>query len=219
MRNKNLGVIVGALVITGVLTAGMIQFFSPPGEEAALERGLLNKFKQTEEVEAANVETERTMVPADESADLEVIAVKNEIDASAPQDSLSVMQVDAQGAVAIGVSLVNLDNHPKDHLEFDVLMDTHSVDLEQYDLAQMSQLFLDGILYPVETMEWRITEGEGHHLRGRLIVIGTSLDSAVLEVADVLELKITELDDISTRVFRWEPIELASGEEGVSRDS
>ncbi|MDW7671561.1 MAG: hypothetical protein SCK57_09670 [Bacillota bacterium] len=189
MKNKNLGFILGAVVIMGVLTAGVVQYFSPPGEEAALERGLLNKFREVEEVEIAT------------------------------EDTLSAMQVEAQGAVAIGVSLVNLDNHPKDHLEFDVLMDTHSVDLEQYDLAGMSQLSLDGDLYPVETMEWRITEGEGHHLRGRLIVTGKSLDTAVLEVADAMELKIYELDGVSARVFRWEPIELANSEEGVSRDS
>lgn len=197
MKNKNLGFVLGVVIITGVLTAGVVQFFSPPGEEAALARGLLNDLKTTKTAETATVKIETA-----ETADI-----------------LSAMQVDAQGEVAIGVSLVNLDNHPKDHLEFDVLMDTHSVDLEQYDLALMSQLSLDGALYPVESMAWLITEGEGHHLRGRLILTGTSLDTAILEVADAMELKIIELDGINARVFRWESIELADSEEGVSRDS
>jgi len=224
MNNKSFGFMLGAVIITGVLTAGVVQFFSPPGEEAALARGLLNKLNSTEAVETATVETETL-----ETAESEGNAEENELNTTVPNesenklkdeaDTLSAMRVDAQGEVAIGVSLVNLDNHPKDHLEFDVLMDTHSVDLDQYDLALMSQLSLDGILYPVESMEWRVTEGEGHHLRGRLVLTGPLLDTAILEVADAMELKIVELDGVNARVFRWESVELADSQLGVSHDS
>ena len=53
-------------------------------------------------------------------------------------DAGGLTRSDEQGAVTVEVTPLNLDN-PSDQLEFDVLLDTHSVDLSM-DLATLATL-------------------------------------------------------------------------------
>ena len=77
-------------------------------------------------------------------------------------DSNELTRIDEQGAVVIEITPLNLDT-PMETLEFDVAMNTHSVDLSM-DLALLSTLSTDtGVT--IQAAKWDATPG-GHH-RGR----------------------------------------------------
>jgi len=78
-------------------------------------------------------------------------------------------RVDDQGAVVVEVTPLNLDT-ATDTLEFDVSMNTHSVDLRM-GLAQLATLSTDAGL-TIQATKWDATPG-GHHVPGKLIFPAT----------------------------------------------
>ena len=105
---------------------------------------------------------------------------------------------DAQGAVTVNVTPLNLDTL-SDQLEFDVALETHSVDLSM-DLATLATLTTDtGIA--VQATTWEAPRG-GHHVQGKLIFPATKDGKTILDDASKLTLKITNVDAPS-RVFEW----------------
>jgi hypothetical protein len=79
--------------------------------------------------------------------------------------SSELTRLDEQGAVIVEVTPLNLDTL-SDNLEFDVAMNTHSVDLSM-DLAAISVLTTDtGVT--IQAVKWDATPG-GHHVEGKLI--------------------------------------------------
>lgn len=117
-------------------------------------------------------------------------------DANATTD---LTRSDAQGAVTVDVTPLNLNN-PSDKLEFDVAMNTHSVDLSM-DLATLATLTTDtGIT--VQATLWDATPG-GHHVSGKLIFPATKDGKSILEGASKLTLTIINVDAPS-RVFEWQ---------------
>jgi hypothetical protein len=108
-------------------------------------------------------------------------------------------RMDEQGAVIFEVTPLNLGT-PADTLEFDVSMNTHSVDLSM-DLAQLATLSTDAGL-AVQSSKWDATPG-GHHVSGKLIFPSTQEAKSILEGASKLTLTIINVDAAS-RIFEWE---------------
>ena len=108
-------------------------------------------------------------------------------------------RIDEQGAVVFEVTPLNLGT-PADTLEFDVAMNTHSVDLSM-DLAALSTLST-GTGVRVQASKWDAVPG-GHHVEGTLIFPSAQDGVSILEGASQLTLTIVDVDALS-RVFDWE---------------
>jgi len=80
-----------------------------------------------------------------------------------------------------------------------VAMDTHSVDLDGFDLKTLARVRLDGGAWAAPTA-WDAPKG-GHHREGTLAF--ATLDRASLDAARIVELEIRDLATPS-RVLRWE---------------
>ncbi len=114
-------------------------------------------------------------------------------------DAGGLTRSDEQGAVTVEVTPLNLDN-PSDQLEFDVLLDTHSVDLSM-DLATLATLTTNtGVTIPATL--WDAPLG-GHHVEGKLIFPATEDGKPILEGATKLTLTILNVDAPS-RIFEWD---------------
>jgi hypothetical protein len=108
-------------------------------------------------------------------------------------------RIDEQGAVIVEVTPLNLGT-PADTLEFDVSMNTHSVDLSM-DLAQLATLSTDAGL-TVQASKWDAAPG-GHHVSGKLLFPSMQDTKSILEGASKLTLTIINVDATS-RIFEWE---------------
>src|SRR5574341_13620 len=114
-------------------------------------------------------------------------------------NSSELSRTDQQGAVVVEVTPVNLSS-PADALEFDVAMNTHSVDLSM-DLASLSTLSTDtGVT--IQAAKWDAIPG-GHHVSGKLIFPTMTDGKSILEGASKLTLIIVNVD-VASRVFEWE---------------
>jgi ABC-type transport system substrate-binding protein len=117
----------------------------------------------------------------------------------APISTDSSTRIDQQGAVIVEVTPLN-PGTPADTLEFDIVMNTHSVDLSM-DLATLAILTTDtGVT--VQATTWDAPLG-GHHVSGKLIFPSTKDGKSILEGASKLTITIINLDALS-RVFEWE---------------
>jgi hypothetical protein len=108
-------------------------------------------------------------------------------------------RLDEQGAVIFEVTPLNLGT-PADTLDFDVAMNTHSVDLSM-DLATLSTLSTD-IGVTVQASKWDATPG-GHHVEGTLIFPSEKDGKPILDGASKLTLTIVNVD-APARIFEWE---------------
>jgi len=108
-------------------------------------------------------------------------------------------RTDDQGAVVFAVTALNLDSAGAT-LDFEVVMETHSVDLG-WDLAALAVLRTDSG-QEVQATAWPI--GSGHHYSGTLSFPSTQSDGEpILDGALVLTLSILGTD-VPERVFVWE---------------
>ena len=107
-------------------------------------------------------------------------------------------QYDDQGAVEVTVTPLNL-NAPNGSLNFNVGLNTHSVDLSM-DLALLSTLEADNGL-GVQAASWDAPRG-GHHVSGVLSFPLTSDGALMLEGASQVILRIQDVD-APERKFSW----------------
>ena len=116
-----------------------------------------------------------------------------------PVPSADLARSDAQGAVEFVVTPLNLAS-PGETLDFDVSMNTHSVNLA-WDLAAQSTLATDTGL-EVNGTSWPV--GNGHHYAGTLTFPAKTTDGKpLLEGAQKLTLTIKDAD-APERVFEWD---------------
>ncbi len=104
---------------------------------------------------------------------------------------------DSQGSVDFSVIPLNLES-PGEAIEFDVSMNTHSVDLA-WDLASLSTLTTDTGL-SVGGLSWPVANG--HHVRGVLTFPAAVDGTSLLEGATEVTLVIREAA-APERVFSW----------------
>lgn len=108
-------------------------------------------------------------------------------------------RMDQQGAIIMEVTLLNLGT-PADTVEFDVVMNTHTVDLSM-DLATLSTLITDTGVAMQATL-WDAPRG-GHHVSGKLVFPAVKDGKSILEGATKLTLTVVDVDAPS-RIFEWE---------------
>ena len=103
-------------------------------------------------------------------------------------------RTDSGGGVTVKVTYVH--SQGEEDARFEVALDTHSVNLDAYDLKTLSVVRDDtGKSYqPLKTE----TKGSGHHREATLTFPKISPE------ASVLELVITDVAGVKERVFRWE---------------
>jgi hypothetical protein len=116
-----------------------------------------------------------------------------------PAAAQQLTQTDRQGAVTIAVTPLNLDN-PGDTLDFDVALNTHSVDLSM-DLAGLAQLATDTGT-TAQATRWEAPRG-GHHVDGKLSFTARVDGGLLLQGARQLTLTIRNVD-APERAFVWE---------------
>lgn len=110
-----------------------------------------------------------------------------------------VPRVDDQGAVIVEITPLNLNN-PGNTLDFQVSLNTHSVDLSM-DLAALSTLETD-TGYSVQATQWDAPLG-GHHVSGKLSFPAVVDGVPLLTEAKKLILTLVDLD-APERIFVWE---------------
>lgn len=108
-----------------------------------------------------------------------------------------LVQSNAGGPVTIDVEWMGTENGL---LTFAVAMNTHSVDLDLYDLRELTVLRDDtGREYPPAS--WDSAPG-GHHRQGTLIF--SIPDSLIQGETKYLELFIRDVAGVNERVLKWE---------------
>lgn len=111
----------------------------------------------------------------------------------------ALTRLDSQGAVEFAVTPLNLMT-PGETLDFDVSLNTHSVDLS-WDLAAQSTLTTDAGL-EVKGLSWPV--GGGHHYEGTLTFPTKTADGKfLLDGAKTLTLTIRD-SGVASRMFEWE---------------
>ncbi len=109
-------------------------------------------------------------------------------------------RVDTQGAVEVAVKPLNLGDPESNTLEFEVTLDTHSVDLSM-NLAALASLQVDTGAN-VSPLSW--SGGDGHHVQGLLIFpLKPANGDSLLKGAAVLRLILRDID-VPERVFEWD---------------
>ncbi len=118
---------------------------------------------------------------------------------SFPMPANGPVQATTMGAVTIDVEWVKTQAEPNS-LTFNVAMDTHSVNLDQYDLSKLAVL-RDDSGQEYRPLSWDSAPG-GHHRQGRLTF--TYPDSLKQGKTKYLEMVIRNIAGVAERVLRWE---------------
>lgn len=106
---------------------------------------------------------------------------------------------DNQGEITVVVKPLNLDN-PTETLDFEVTLDTHSVDLDM-DLTTLATLTTDKG-QSVTPSQWDAPQG-GHHVSGVLFFPAEAEGAALLADTSQLTLRLRDVD-VPERVFTWD---------------
>lgn len=108
-------------------------------------------------------------------------------------------QTDSQGAVTVAITPLNL-TLSDDTLDFEVKLDTHSIELDM-DLAALSTLTTSSGL-EIKPVSWDGVPG-GHHVSGKLSFPASVNGVRLTNETSSLVLTIREVD-APQRIFKWE---------------
>jgi hypothetical protein len=120
-------------------------------------------------------------------------------DSAVGTDTDNLTRTEIQGEVTLKITPLNLDN-PGDTLEFEVVLDTHTLELDM-DLAALATLTTDTGLTLQPTL-WDAPKG-GHHAEGTLAFPATLDGKSILDSVKQLTLTISNIDN-ATGIFTWD---------------
>jgi hypothetical protein len=109
--------------------------------------------------------------------------------------------------ITVAVTFMNPLLKPEEaagQLVFKVALDTHTVDLSQFDLVKLAVLRTSEGISVTEGFTWEPESESGHHRRG-LLKVADAVDeqSLITEETEWLELELKQVG-VPSRVFRWE---------------
>ena len=103
-------------------------------------------------------------------------------------------KIDEQASVVVSVTPTNISSQAGEW-KFDVIMDTHSVELDQ-DMTKISVLIDDqGKEY--KPLRWEGAEAGGHHREGTIIF------KQIVPIPKFVEIRISDIGDVK-RSFLWQ---------------
>jgi len=137
-------------------------------------------------------------LPTSAPVDADPASTQTPESAGLPSTGEGLARTDEQGAVVVEVTPLNLID-PGETIEFEIGMNTHSIDLSM-DLAALATLTTD-TGKTVQASLWD-APGGGHHVSGKLIFPALADGQPVLEGAKELTLAIKDLD-APERIFSW----------------
>jgi hypothetical protein len=108
-------------------------------------------------------------------------------------------KTDSHGAVTVIAKWLNSGLN-EDELKFNIIMSTHSVNLDPYDVANSAEVYIDSNL--VQSLMKIEKEGGGHHIVQNLTV-PISQSSTDIKKAKSVKLVLKNLDNIPRREFIW----------------
>jgi hypothetical protein len=138
-----------------------------------------------------------TVVPTATTPPVTVVPATPQYPPTPVQDALT--RDDDQGSVIVSVTPLNLEQKAET-LDFDVALETHSVDLSM-DLAVLSTLTTDNGK-SVTPLIWDAPMG-GHHVSGTLSFPALSEGTSILDGAKTLTLTMKDVA-ATERIFIWE---------------
>lgn len=118
---------------------------------------------------------------------------------SVTESNDALARTDSQGSVEFVIIALNLIA-PVETLDFDVTMDTHSVDLS-WDLAALSTLATDAGV-EVKGLSWPV--GNGHHYEGTLSFPLKTADGKLLLTGAKKLILIIRDAGAPERIFEWQ---------------
>lgn len=114
-------------------------------------------------------------------------------------DDNDLIRTSEGGSVSVDVTFENPQTREKDPLVFEIAMNTHSVNLDTYDLPKQAILKTsDGRQFKDFTEE---TKGSGHH---RTIYLKIKNKGIITSKTKSLELVLKDIAGVPTREFKWE---------------
>ncbi len=110
-----------------------------------------------------------------------------------PTEQKLESKVDDQASVTVAVAPIDISSQSKEW-KFDIVMDTHSVELDQ-DMTESTVLISDqGKEY--KPISWEGPSG-GHHREGVLVF------NPIEPAPKYIELKIKNVGGVTERLFKW----------------
>jgi Spy/CpxP family protein refolding chaperone len=121
-------------------------------------------------------------------------------------NSQNLTQEDTQGTVTVSATLLTLDKpRPDGKLGVQVKLDTHAVDLDQYQLEKLAVL-RDAQGGEIPALGLESSSGSGHHREGVLIFPGMDASGkpVLSPEAKTLTLILRGIGGVPERMFRWQ---------------
>lgn len=177
----------------GATAVGAPEITVPPVEAPQIEAPEV----EVAQAEVLHVETPQADAPQVETPEIEAAEGKvPEADTASTMPGETLL--DEQGAVSVLVTPLNLEDEAAT-LAFEVVMDTHSVDLSM-DLSQLATLETDAGI-EVKATAWEAPQG-GHHVSGVLSFPAEKDATSLLEGALTLTLTLENVA-VPVRTFTW----------------
>ncbi|PAB58604.1 hypothetical protein [Anaeromicrobium sediminis] len=121
------------------------------------------------------------------------------------------IRVDSQGSVDVAAYFHNLSEDNEEYLIFELMFNTHSVELDNIDFADLSNVKNNNGFTVDEGIIWEKENGSGHHISGYLKVPKKYKEKNMVdESTSSIELEIKGLDEIQSRKFIWDEEALQS---------
>jgi hypothetical protein len=114
---------------------------------------------------------------------------------NAAQAADDLTQISDEAAVIVAVTPLNFADQSAATLDFDIALNTHSVDLS-YDLKQIATLSSDAG-EEVQPTQWNGPTGGGHHREGTLSF------PQLTQRGQTLTLTLRGIADVPERTFTW----------------
>lgn len=132
------------------------------------------------------------------ASQVENTKLNNSTEVKGKESDLS--RLDSQGAVAVQATLLP-EKSSLNELMFEIVMNTHSVDLLQYPLNELAQISFGTAINTTGEFKWEHANEDSHHMVGYLKWTGTIPE-------DSISLELTGIDNIPSRTFIWEKSDL-----------
>lgn len=110
-------------------------------------------------------------------------------------------RTDSTGPVTVEATLLD-PGTPTDRIRVEIVLDTHSAELDGYKLESLTMLRTDTGKV-VQPLAFESPSGSGHHRKGILVFPGKEAGGPLLSGAKTVELLVRDVGGVKERSLRW----------------